>query len=381
LWLWDGAQTPNSESLRRCWLECTKRTPAVSAYLHPDLVSGTPGANGAVPILYTRWGHEGGEPDRLDCLAALVQKNIRVRLFPGLPWDVSLRGYRLVGNELLGDNSDVAVNLLVRELMLWLVGQRRENDCVLFEDLEVGSSLWNVLHQSAMGDRVAVFYPSPPQPHLWIEFPRNAADYWKRFSKKPRQTLRRKAKLLPHEIRCYTRREEVAEFLHKAHQVSKRSWQAKRLGIRITNDPAHRKRLEVLASLGALRSYLLEHEGDPLAFVLGIQWKGCFLFEETGYHSGYKKWSPGTVLLFRLLEDLTVRDTPRLVDFGFGDAQYKRSFANRETLSGPVLLVRRSLRPMAVMWLNRVRQMVSHRMRAVIKSLSLTSVLRQRYRR
>jgi CelD/BcsL family acetyltransferase involved in cellulose biosynthesis len=173
----------------------------------------------------------------------------------------------------------------------------------------------------------------------------------------------------------------VAEFLHKAHQVSKRSWQAKRLGIRITNDPAHRKRLEVLASLGALRSYLLEHEGDPLAFVLGIQWKGCFLFEETGYHSGYKKWSPGTVLLFRLLEDLTVRDTPRLVDFGFGDAQYKRSFANRETLSGPVLLVPRSLRPMAVMWLNRVRQMVSQRMRAVTKSLSLASVLRQLYRR
>src|SRR5207249_4733299 len=112
--------------------------------------------------------------------------------------------------------------------------------------------------------------------------------------------------------------EQVDEFLDQAHRVSRQSWQAKRLGVRIRNTPEERAYYEFLASQGALRSYVLEHRGRPVAFEFGIQWNGRFVFEETGYDAAFAGHSPGTVLLFRILEDLIARDTPELLDFGYG---------------------------------------------------------------
>ena len=98
-----------------------------------------------------------------------------------------------------------------------------------------------------------------------------------------------------------------------------------------------------MAARGAFRSYLLEHQGRPTAFVIGTQVNGCYNYEQLAYDPAYAAHSPGTVLLFRLLEDLIARDPPRVLDFGDGEAEYKRLFANAESRSGPVILARRGL--------------------------------------
>jgi CelD/BcsL family acetyltransferase involved in cellulose biosynthesis len=228
---------------------------------------------------------------------------------------------------------------------------------------------------------VAVFYPSPPQPHWWIEFPDRPDQYWKQLSGETRRNLRKNTNRLKHAVRSFTAVADVPELLEKAHRISRQSWQAKRLGLRVRNDSQEVRLWESIASLGALRSYVLEQDGQPLAFQLALQWKGCLVLEETGYDAAYRNCSPGSVLTFRILEDLIARDTPRLIDFGFGDAPYKGSLCNRQTLSGPVYLVRRSWRPMTVMWLGQIRSTLSQRLRAVFKALRVLSVVRRVYRR
>src|SRR5439155_10462813 len=132
---------------------------------------------------------------------------------------------------------------------------------------------------------------------------------------------------------------------------------------------------EFLASQGALRAYVLEQNERPLAFEVGVQWKGCFVLEETAYDSAYAPQSPGTVLLFRILQDLVARDTPRLVDFGFGDGEYNRLFANQQTVSGSVLLLPRRLRPMLAVWVERFRRSMSRGFRAASSGLRISSRL------
>src|SRR5262249_52303843 len=184
-----------------------------------------------------------------------------------------------------------------------------------------------------------------------------------------------------HSLICYREKEEVPLFLDKAHQVSLRTWQSKRLGLRIENSPEVRKFWEGVASLGAMRSYVLEQDGRPLAFMLGIQWKGRFVSEEIGYDQDYAAFAPGKVLHFRLLDDLIARDTPALLDFGSGDNEYKRVFGNQQTMSGPALLVRRAWRPMAVAWLSRVRHRVGQRLRGGLLRVGLLSTVRKLLRR
>jgi CelD/BcsL family acetyltransferase involved in cellulose biosynthesis len=89
-----------------------------------------------------------------------------------------------------------------------------------------------------------------------------------------------------------------------------------------------------------------------------VQWKGCFITEETGYDQGYASHSPGRVLYYRVIQDLVERNSPRLMSMGFGDAEYKEIWANKQSLSGPVMLVRRSMRPMLAMRFEQCRRKI-----------------------
>src|SRR5262249_35693921 len=138
---------------------------------------------------------------------------------------------------------------------------------------------------------------------------------------------------------------------------------------------------EAIASQGAMRSYILEHEGCPLAFMLASQWKKRFVPEEIGYDPSYAAFAPGTVLYYRLLEDLIAHDTPELLDLGFGDNEYKRVFGNEQTMSTPVILATRGWRNRLVGGLGEVRSRLGRPLRACLQRMGLTSTIRRLFRR
>lgn len=374
-----GGEVARGDPLYRRWRELAETAPAASVYQHPDFVLGPSEDGEGGPVLFARPAGRGGEPDRLACLAALVAKDWKVQPVPALPWGFRLRGLQLAGSRLLGDDGKESAEAFVGELIGRLNSAGARTDFVLFENLEVHSPLWDAL---AAGRRdAAILRPSEPQPHWWIEVPERADDYWKQLSKETRRDLRKNAKRLEHTLVRYAAPEQVPELLRKAHQVSRASWQSRRLGLRVRNDQEETRFWEAVAAVGGLRSYVLEQGGRPLAFQLAVQWNGCLLLEETGYDPAYRGSSPGSVLVYRVLEDVLAQDTPRLIDFGFGDGGHKASLCNRKTMSGPVLLVRRGWRPMAAMRLWQARQSVSRRARATLKSLRVLPVLRRLYRR
>lgn len=338
-----------SVSLRDDWLALLAAQPGGSVFLHPEML--------AEPILHAHRG-PGGE---LASLAAFAPKVV-----PGV---VKLRGVRLVGDQILGDTGPEAMAAFKAT-----VDRLCETaDCVLVEDVEVGSPVWEALagHQT-----------EKPQPHWRIVFPETPGDYWaEQFSKKARYNLRRSCRLLDHTVTCYRRPEDVEAFLTHAAAVSRASWQAKRFGVRVRGTDAERVTLGTAARLGALRSYVLFHHDQPLAFVLGYQWNGRYAYEEIAYDAAWAKQSPGSVLLVGLIDDLIGRDTPREVDFGLGDAEYKRLFGNRQTASGPQLVVAPRWRPRLAVRLAGWRRGLARLVRCVGGRLNLWPTLRRLYRR
>ncbi len=117
------------------------------------------------------------------------------------------------------------------------------------------------------------------------------------------------------------------------------SWQARLLGHGFEIEE-HR----AAAAAGWLRSFLLLAGQRPAAFVLGYQTDRVYTHERTGFDATLGKYSPGIVLLFRILERLYEQDTPRCMEFGEGDAEWKREWGNHVTTTRSILLVRRSLR-------------------------------------
>ena len=64
---------------------------------------------------------------------------------------------------------------------------------------------------------------------------------------------------------------------------------------------------------------------------------------EIGYDARLARFSPGAVLLFLLVEDLTLHRRPRVVNFGIGDAHYKREFGTVELSDASIFLLRRTV--------------------------------------
>lgn len=377
-WLCVPDDAPTGPAAFQAWSQCFVADPAGVLHFDPELALSARTLQGQPPLVYAHWNRGADAALQLQSLAVLPQRIHEVHVL-GVPWKLALHGRRVMENRLLGDNSPSALVPFLGQLKQLLMSNQAK--CIVFNDVEVDSPLRRVLNDCNRDPDLAVFCPSEPLPHWWVRFPENPQDYWKQFSKKTRYNFRYRAKHLDHSLVCITDKRDVRAFLDKVHQLCQQTWQHQRLGMSLGHTDAERHFWERVADLGALRAYLLEHDGRPIAYATGYQWKDHYTYEHTGYDPAYAAKSPGQVLLYRILEDLVARQTPKLFDFGYGHSEYKEMFANHQTLSGPMVLVRRALRPMAIMRLDQTSRFLARSSRAVLKRLGVLSLLRQLHRR
>jgi hypothetical protein len=174
-------------------------------------------------------------------------------------------------------------------------------------------------------------------------------EYLGEMGGKSRSTLRRKVRQLQKradglEIRRVDQPGQVPEFLEAATEISRRSWQQRVLGQRLSDDEETKRSLTDLARRNLFRSYLLVSGRDPCAFLIGYQFAGVFNSGELGYDQELASYSPGTVLWHLLLEDLHADPSMNLLNFGMGDAAYKRRFGNAQSVDASWLVLRPTLR-------------------------------------
>lgn len=276
-------------------------------------------------------------------LGILLPKSISTRKAGGVGVAWTLHGYRLAGSRFLKDGDDVDFENRLLGAALEAVAARGA-DFLLIEDLDQASSLWGSVG-CALPAGWKAFAPFGYQARLRIRFPEKRAEYWQQFSGKTRSTFRRKLKKFGSvRLERVTRSEQVEAFLETAHHISVQTWQTRRLGLRIRNDEAERQTLSALADAGLLRSYVWYSNDEPAAFCVGNQAHGVFHYEEVGYATKFARFSPGQMLVVQMIDDLLSEDSPTWFDFGGGDAEYKRMFANHESISGTVWLTPPSLK-------------------------------------
>jgi CelD/BcsL family acetyltransferase involved in cellulose biosynthesis len=172
------------------------------------------------------------------------------------------------------------------------------------------------------------------------------------FNSKQRNNIKRRVKLLqerlgPLHLAGCRAPDEVAAFLAASRPVSEASWQYATVGPHFEADVRWEDKLQDLARRGVLRSYVLFAGERACAFVLGYQHSGVFYHVKTGYDRSLAKLAPGIVLLYLLIEELARDPLPVEINFGFGDADYKREFGNVHAHSDELLLLPRTLRNLA----------------------------------
>lgn len=165
---------------------------------------------------------------------------------------------------------------------------------------------------------------------LWSKYD----DWFKSLSKSTRKNYFKKIKKL--EKKGFTLKlnkiedvEDVSHFLEVCNDVYGQSWKSKVYGSRkytIEEDLYYRG----VANEGSLRCYILCFNNIPVAFQAGIQSGNIYHLIHTGYDKKYYNFSPGIIMFHLIFQDLYENSPPRIVDFGFGSEDYKRTLSTEE---------------------------------------------------
>lgn len=338
----DEATIRHQSSLYWEWKSAFEKDPAASPLQHPDIVlaelakSKTPSRITPVAIC------DRSTPYRT-LLAILLPKSIRTSQVGGVGPDRRLEGLRLVGGRMLGQFASIEhEHVLLRSAARYATEMQAE--FLLIEDLDESSNLSAVVREQAAHDCL-LFITHEFQPHHYIDFPPSEEEYLQTFSSHCRKLFRRVLRKCSHaQLERVTETDQLPDFLQAAHEISRQSWQSQQFGLRVRNDEAEFDQMAALAIQGLLRCYLLRIDGMPAAFAVGNQHAGCFRYEETAFAPQFRHLSPGRTMFLQIIADLFQFNPPKCLDFGLGDAEYKRQFANRTTRSGTLWLVPPTLR-------------------------------------
>jgi len=222
-----------------------------------------------------------------------------------------------------------------------------EADVVRFRNLRVGSPLHRIattappfLSRQHVATRTA---------HWQLELPASHDDFLKSLSKSTREGVKRYSRKLDRDfgdrltLELTDDADGLERFFADARTVAETTYQHG-LGAAVTDDVAHRQLIELAARRGWFRAWMLSIDGKPAAFWHGMAYRNVFSIGVPGYDPEYGHLRVGTYVLMKAIEDLCNDDTVQTVDFGFGDAEYKRRFGTESWEEEDVLVYAPSFR-------------------------------------
>lgn len=175
-------------------------------------------------------------------------------------------------------------------------------------------------------------------------------EYLKRFSTKSRHNLARSVRHFlardPRRNGCeiYTQPDEMARFQSEATAVSQHTYQTRLLGAGFRSDADYLQGMVAAAERGDARGYLLRDSERAIAFAWCRRKGNSLVYDTIGYLPECAKLSPGSVLLYLILQDLFNNRRYAMLDFGPGEAQYKSMFGTGQYTFEDVYLFRRTMR-------------------------------------
>ncbi len=172
---------------------------------------------------------------------------------------------------------------------------------------------------------------APTALHWQLSLPDSFAAFRARQSKKTREDMAR----FDNRLRKQFGPGIAVERLRHAHQVpdcmrtidgiAARTYQ-RGLGAGFQDDADTRARWCTAAAQGMLWAHVLRLDGEPAAFVSGYALGDTLHLEHLGFDPRFRRFQPGTWLLFRVIEEACADPALRRIDFGSGDADYKRRY-------------------------------------------------------
>lgn len=257
--------------------------------------------------------------------------------------------------EVLGSQPLLPVNEAVVAAMLETIFDRMpEVDGVYFKSIPQTCPWFDLLPLIANQSKRWLTLIAREEPFHSLSLPDKFDDFLARFSKKKRYNLKRQVRLMEEayngqmRLECITQPAQIEPFLAAAEAVATGSWKDDQLTQALVRTPANIATYSDLANRGLLRSYVLRNADQAVAYALGYQFDTTYHYADIAYSGSEVNLSPGTVLLCLIVRDLVETSRLRMLNFGIGNADYKRQFGDQHTIDRSLWVLRPTFRNQAI---------------------------------
>lgn len=291
-----------------------------------------------------------------------------------------VRLFTVVYGGLFGINSSEISDLFIGEIV-GLLG-RGEADMALSGYVGKNSYFYHSA-RTIPGGFFRGYFPDHSQ-HFEATLPNKCDEFLKKLKSKHRYWIRRMSRLLetdyPGKVRLkiYQEQSQLDQFCSDVESIAEKTYQ-RGLGAGFILNNENKERMALSASRGWLRGYILYADGQPCAFWIGTYYGGRFHINFTGYDPNFKKYEPGTILFMKMIEDLCKSDIKK-IDFGFGDAFYKRRFSDKKWEEVSSIIFSRSFRGIRLNFMDTSTRACSKIARRVLEKITLLEKVKKHWR-
>ena len=291
--------------------------------------------------------YEGGQPVAI-LVGRLENTQTRPRVGYLKLFRMSVNQFVFVGGQLLGEDSDRIASAMIREIRM-----RLRDGCVdraLMGHFSTANALNKFVKSECPMWCRGLTHPTVQ--HWKTELPDTFEAFLAKRPKKHRYWLRRIGKIFEAHFdgkviyRIYKAPQDVEPFCKAAEAVAQNTYQ-RGLGAGFIDNTENRNRLALMTRSGWSRSYVVFVEGIPLAFWSGERIGDTFHLTWTGFDSSYRKYEIGTILYFKMVEDLIFWGIKK-IDYGLGWAQYKERFGDTCLLDQDVVIYAPTLKAIGI---------------------------------
>lgn len=227
---------------------------------------------------------------------------------------------------------------------------RGEADVLQLHALRVGSPLHAAASAAPRLQRQPL---APVRVHRRLELPPTYEEFLKSRSRSTREGVKRYTNRLLRDhgdelaVELLRAPADLDRIARDLDEVASKTYQ-RGLGVAYADSAPQREQTALGLERGWFRAWVLYLRGTPIAFWPGWVYGRTLFIGTPGFDPAFADYRVGQYLQMRMTEDLCADPDVEAVDYGFGDAEYKRRFGSESWEEQDVVIFRRSPRGVAL---------------------------------
>lgn len=222
--------------------------------------------------------------------------------------------------------------------------------------------------------------------HWKMLCPESMDNYYKTISYKFRKNLNRARRKLSNtqspkvNFRNYTQKEEVGIFLELAEAIAQKSYQ-RGIGVGFAKSQREEALTRIAANKSWMSSYVLFLNDSPIAFERIYNYRGALYCQDAAYDPKFRNVEAGTNLFLHIIEQACQKKEIKEIDFGFGDAEYKRRFGSAHWCERQIYIFDKSLRNYFIYFLFNITRNLNSKLKAYSQKMGIMQAIKREWRK